>query len=314
MSLECTHYRTKSCHDPRCLFQWNACYGERRHVKLDAGGGLVTGERGAGTQGQGGMYEDVILDPLPPQSRNTPYGRAMLTLASFAGRALSATGLILLIITGGANLGATLLAVLLNRAAPGRALLAFIILGISWFCWLSLAFLRWRLNTAGPGPSVGEDWGLAVPQEEEPSFDGAGRGRDKPAFNQRATSAQDDGETSSSKAPPASSTDTHPEDSPFSQSVGPKEDEQRAMLAEAAERNVRAASEFSTRRNTPFPKVEAAQRSIRILVGGDEQPAWVRFDLRPLVVSFVAVAVSFPVVIITATITMIVLLVSTAPF
>ena len=83
---------------------------------------------------------------------------------------------------------------------------------------------------------------------------------------------------------------------------------------EAVERKARAQVEFSARRNTPFPRVEAAQRSIRILVGGPEQPAWVRFDLRPLLVTFVGVAVSFPVVFVTATITMIALLVTTAPF
>ncbi len=250
----------------------------------------MAGERADGTgDGQNRAYEDWILDPLPPQSRNTPYGQAMLTLASFAGRALSATGWLLLIVAGGANLGATLLAVLLNRAAPGRALLAFIVLGASWVCWLALAFLRWRLNTAGPGPSVGQDWGLVAAKEDQsPDFDGEGRGRPADASNAAAPT--------------------------FSQSVTPTEDEQRALLAEAAQRSARAASEFSLKRNTPFPKVEAAQRSIRILVGGAEQPAWIRFDLRPLVVSFVAVAVSLPVVIITATITMIALLVSTAPF
>lgn len=277
------------------------------------GGGLVTGTGGTDSF----SFEDMILDPLPPQSRNTAYGRAMLSLASFAGRALSATGLVLLIVTGAANLGATLLALLLHRAAPGSAILAFVILGLSWAFWLTLSFLRWRLNAAGPGQTVGEDWGLLPGEDGSPSnshsndawskgaaSNGAGSAS---AFKQRATRDEYDetGKAAGSSEPrqPAEQT---------SMSSGRRAD--GTISVEAAERNARAQAEFEARRNTPFPRVEAAQRSIRVLVGGPEQPAWVRFDLRPLVISFVGVAVSFPVVVVTATITMIALLVATAPF
>lgn len=279
------------------------------------GGGLVSATNGGSSTSF--SFEDVILDPLPPQNRNTPYGRAMLSLASFAGRALSATGLMLLIITGAANLGATLLALLLNRAAPGNAILAFAILGVSWAFWLALSFLRWRLNKAGPGETVGENWGLVRDEDgysSSPPTESPG-----PAFDQRATreddaaggddaeGSQDGGSTGSARAHPLGS---DPEQN--SMSRGGRAD--GTISVEAAERNARAQAEFSVRRTTPFPRVEAAQRSIRVLVGGPEQPAWVRFDLRPLVVTFVGVAVSFPVVIVTATITMIALLVATAPF
>lgn len=287
---------------------------------MRGGGGLVTETNGGSAASF--SFEDVILDPLPPQSRNTPYGRALLSLASFAGRALSATGLMLLIITGASNLGATLLALLLNRAAPGKALLAFLILGVSWAFWLALGFLRWRLNKAGPGETVGENWGLV--QGEDAGFTSPPPTSPGQAFNQRATR---EGDASPLPTSPGHDTEGSPaggsarstysrppgsEPKPNSMSRGGRAD--GTVSVEAAERNARAQAEFSTRRSTPFPRVEAAQRSIRVLVGGPEQPAWVRFDLRPLVVTFVGVAVSFPVVIVTATITMVALLVATAPF
>ena len=85
------------------------------------------------------------------------------------------------------------------------------------------------------------------------------------------------------------------------------------ISVEAAERMNRAATEFTVRRQTPFPRIEAAQRSIRVLVGGKEQPGWVRYDLRPLIASFFAVAVSIPVMMVTASLTLLVLLLSTGP-
>ncbi len=208
-------------------------------------------------------YQDFILDPLPPQSRATPYGRAMLSMATFAGRALSATGFLLLMLAGATNLGATLMAVLLNRAAPGKGVPFLWIVGVAWLFWLLLAFLRWRINTAPPGPPGGQTWGVA------------------------------NAETTSVTAPERTSAE---------------------VALEASERAKRAAAEFYIRRSTPFPRVEAVQRSVRVLVGGEEQPAWVRFDLRPLVVTFMGVAVSIPVVMVSAVISLIGLLAATAPF
>lgn len=238
-------------------------------------------------------FSDVVLDPLPPQSRSTPSGRAMLALADFAGRALSATGFVLLAVAGAANLGVTLLAVLLHRAAPGHAVLAFILVIFAWAFWLLLAFLRWRINTAGPG--LVEDTG----EVDAPASSNGG-------FAQRATApeADDAGEgdfTPAASTPPSSAEATHRE------TAG-------SLAADGMERSMRAADEFSIRRNTPMPRVEAAQRSIRMLVGGPDQPAWVRFDLRTLVVAFVGVAISVPVMLVTAAITLIALLVATAPF
>ena len=233
-------------------------------------------------------FEDYILDPLPPQSRSTPHGRAMLNLAHLAGRALSATGFLLLILSGATNLGATILAFLLQRVAPGRGTLPLIIVGISWLCWIALSFLRWRINRAGPGPTVGETWGLMAESQNDANQDAS------PFMNQRATEDYEgDRSTSGSMAPGARADGT--------------------ISVEAAERMNRAATEFTVRRQTPFPRIEAAQRSIRVLVGGKEQPGWVRYDLRPLIASFFAVAVSIPVMMVTASLTLLVLLLSTGP-
>ena len=238
-------------------------------------------------------FEDYILDPLPPQSRSTPHGRAMLNLAGFAGRALSATGFLLLILSGATNLGATILAFLLQRVAPGRGTLPLIIVGISWLCWIALAFLRWRINRAGEGPAVGQTWGLVADTNQRPTS----------GMNQRATPDINSGSTKDEGDPTSTSG-----------SMAPGARADGTISVEAAERISRASTEFSVRRQTPLPRVEAAQRSIRVLVGGNEQPGWIRFDLRPLVVSFVAVAASIPVMMVTAAVTLFVLLFSTGPF
>lgn len=256
--------------------------------------------RSSSRGGKKAEYEDWILDPLPPQSRSTPYGRAMLTLASFAGRALSGAGYVLLILAGAANLGTTLLAFLLNRAAPGRGTFPLILVGISWLFWVFLALLRWRLNAAGPGKAVGETWGMKV----EEDIDVTPPPASTQPFRQRAWSGD---------SPPDEDDEA---DSLFENdgSVAPGTRTDGAVSADAIERTNRAAQEFSLRRSTPFPRVEAAQRSIRALVGGPEQPAWVRFDLRPLMVAFVGVVISLPLMLVVSTFTMIALLVSTAPF
>lgn len=239
-------------------------------------------------------FENIILEPLPPQDRSTPFGRAVLGLATFAGRALNATGGLLLALAGGANLGVSLLALLLNRASPGRGTPFLVLVGLSWVCWLVLAFLRWRINSAGPGETIGQGWGQSsgaveppTPTTEAPGSPQAGAA--EPFFPSSA------GYTGDS---PLSARTT-------AGGMG---------AAESVERVRRASLEFAMRRRTPFPRIEAAQRSIRTLIGGDEQPAWVRYDLRPLVFMFVAVAASIPIMMVLAVITLIGVLGSTAPF
>lgn len=254
-------------------------------------------------------YEDIILDPLPPQDRSTPFGRAALSLATFAGRALNATGGLLLALAGGANAGVTLLALLLNRASPGRGIPFFILVGISWVCWLVLAFLRWRINAAGTGDTVGQTWGTVRDDDYPRSRDSD----DRRSGNQSGRTFQ---QSAAGVPPPPGAGDRNQSDegSNTASPLSPRTRADGTVSVEALERARRAATEFAIRRKTPFPRVEAAQRSIRALVDGEYQPGWIRYDLRPLVVSFAAVATSIPIMMILGIISLIALLGSTAPF
>lgn len=256
-------------------------------------------------------YEDVILDPLPPQDRTSPAGQAMLTLAHFVNRVASVGGSALLIIAGGANFGVILLASILHRVSPGNATLPLWLAGISTFLWLGLALTRWMLASGdepvGPNydPGSGAAYGGAPFRTSGPHIISGSANAPRPGagFAQSAWHG-DEAETKS-----------EPDDSVAGDKS--KAEEQQSpefQAAESFERAQRAADEFQIRRRTLFPRVEAAQRSARILVGGPEQPRWLARDLRPLFFFFIAVAASVPVMMFTAVITLISLLVSSSPF
>ncbi|MDO5728017.1 MAG: hypothetical protein Q4P71_00125 [Actinomycetaceae bacterium] len=57
----------------------------------------------------------------------------------------------------------------------------------------------------------------------------------------------------------------------------------------------RARSEFQQRPARFLPRVEAAQRSLRSLVDPGYDAPWLKHDIRPTLVSFVATAISIPV-------------------
>lgn len=255
-------------------------------------------------------YEDVILDPLPPQDRTSPAGQAMLTLAHFVNRVASVGGSALLIIAGGANFGVLLLALILHQVSPGNAVLPLWLAGISIFLWLGLALTRHLLASGdepvGPdyGPGSGGTSGDASFRTSGPHIisGGADAARPGPGFAQSAWHG-DEEETSGEP------------DDVFAGDKSESEQQQSPefQAAQSFERAQRAADEFQIRRRTTFPRVEAAQRSARILVGGPELPRWLARDLRPLFFFFVAVAASVPVMMLTAVITLISLLVSSSP-
>ncbi len=198
-------------------------------------------------------FEDIILEPLPPQDRSTPAGRAMLSLAHLVGRILNASGAVLLFIAAGTNFAVTFLALLLHRAG-GRATLPLIAVAISWVLWVGLAYARGQAaRPARPG----------------------GGGAEPAATGSSLQSAPQPAATSL--------------------------------------RAKNATVEYLMRRKTFLPRVEAAQRAAKTLVGGPEEPAWLARDIRPLVALFVAVAVSIPIMMILAIITVISLLTTSSP-
>ena len=86
--------------------------------------------------------------------------------------------------------------------------------------------------------------------------------------------------------------------------VGPTDEGGRAIRLETAR------AELRMRRDTPMPRVDAAQRAAREYLGGTVNSPWLGRDMRPTIVLFLAVAATVPVTVTTTVVATIVALTS----
>lgn len=184
----------------------------------------------------------------------------MLSLASLVDRIAHSAGAALLLVAGGANLGVLFLALLLNKASPGKGNLPLALAAVSWLLWVGLAIVRARSSR--------------VPNRPEPA-------------HQAATNA-------------------HP-------SKRSNKEREEFPVQDGFQTATSAVAEYQIRRRTFLPRIEAAQRSVRILVQGPGTPAWVQKDLRPLITLFVAVTISVPAMLLLGLITTLALLTASSP-
>lgn len=86
--------------------------------------------------------------------------------------------------------------------------------------------------------------------------------------------------------------------------VGPTDEGGHAIRLETAR------AELRMRRDTPMPRVDAAQRAAREYLGGTVNSPWLGRDMRPTIVLFLAVAATVPITVTTTIVATVVALTS----